>query len=171
MEIKTAITTLEGAKFDVVFRDGDPDIDLKGEDLHGASGYCFYGEKLVIVNNGKEGHWTPPGGSIEPGETYQEALVREVREESNMEVLYQKHIGYQIFTAEDGRIVRQTRSFCIVRPYGDFVSDPDGDIQEIKLINPKEYKQYFDWGMVGDEVMKRAVEIKREYDSRFAKEC
>ena len=58
--------------------------------------------------------------------------------------------------------MRQTRSFCIVEPYGDFVSDPDGDITEIKLIDQRDYKQYFDWGKVGDRIMERAIEILGE---------
>ncbi len=164
MEIITQITTAEGKNFDVVYREGDPDVDLGDSILQGVSGYAFCGAKFVIVNNGKGNDWSPPGGSIEPGETYQEALIREVKEESNMKVLYQKYIGYQVFTDPiDGRVIKQVRSFCIVEPYGDFVSDPDGDIQEIKLIDPKDYKQYFDWGVVGDEVMKQAIGMFNEY--------
>ena len=29
----------------------------------------------------------------------------------------------------------------------------------IKLIDPKDYKQYFDWGAVGERVMARALEM------------
>ena len=41
---------------------------------------------------------------------------------------------------EPEKIIRQTRSFCVVEPYGEFVADPDGDITKIELINPKDYK-------------------------------
>ena len=84
----------------------------------------------------------PPGGSIESGETYEQAVIREVKEETNMKIVFQKLIGFQD-VYEPERIIRQTRSFCIVEPYGDFTSDPTGEITEIKLINPKEYKNYF----------------------------
>ena len=50
--------------------------------------------------------------------------------------------------------------FCIVEPYGDFQSDPDGDILEIKLIDPSDYKEYIKWGETGDHLMKRALELK-----------
>lgn len=164
MEIKNTITTHEGKKFDVVFRDEDPETDSNNGALQGIHGWAFCGDKLLIVSNGKKDHWTPPGGSIESGETYQEALVREMKEEANMKVIYQKYVGYQVFTAlEDGKVVKQARSFCVVEPYGKFISDPDGDIQEIKLIDPKDYKQYFDWGIVGDEVMRKALEMYENY--------
>ena len=54
--------------------------------------------------------------------------------------------------------------FCIVEPYGDFVADPDGDITEIKLIDPWDYKKYFDWGIIGEHIMKRAMDMKKEKD-------
>ena len=63
---------------------------------------------------------------------------------------------------ETDRIVRQIRSFCIVEPHGDFTNDPDGDITEIKLIDPQDYKQYFDWEDVGDHIMNRALELKNK---------
>jgi ADP-ribose pyrophosphatase YjhB (NUDIX family) len=131
--------------------------------LSSAAAICFYGDKIVIVLAGKKGTWAPPGGSIEAGETYEEAVIREVKEEANMKVLYQECIGYQDVSGDDGRTIRQTRSFCIVEPYGDFESDPDGDITEIKLIDPQDYKKYFDWGVRGDRIMERAMEIKRNH--------
>ncbi|PIP55679.1 MAG: hypothetical protein COX06_01985 [Candidatus Zambryskibacteria bacterium CG22_combo_CG10-13_8_21_14_all_42_17] len=64
--------------------------------------------------------------------------------------------------------MRQTRSFCIVEPYGDFVADADaeGDVTEIKLIDPKDYKQYFDWGEIGESIIKRVIELNYEYHLR-----
>src|SRR3990167_7338674 len=63
---------------------------------------------------------------------------------------------------EPDRIIRQVRSFCIVEPIGNFAADPDGDVTEIKLIDPKDYKQYFDWGKIGERVMSRAMELKKQ---------
>jgi len=104
----------------------------------------------------------PPGGSIESGETYEQAVIREVKEETNMKIVFQKLIGFQD-VYEPERIIRQTRSFCIVEPYGDFTSDPTGEITEIKLINPKEYKNYFDWGKIGDRIMEQALVYKNMF--------
>jgi len=68
-------------------------------------------------------------------------------------------IGYQKVDFE-GKIFNQLRYVCMVEPYGDFISDPDGSITEIKLIDPKDYKQYFDWGAIGDRIMERALELR-----------
>ena len=142
MQIKSQFKGRNGEIFDYVYREGfDPIEGLEGKILQAVHGFCFYGDKLVVVYANNKGYWTFPGGSIEQGETYEQAVVREIHEESNMKVLHQELIGY-IDVYEKDRIIRQTRSFCIVEPYGGFVSDPDGDISEIKLIYPKDYEQY-----------------------------
>ncbi len=150
----------------IVYREADPLLGLEGKILQGVHAYCFCNGQLVVVHAEKKGYWSPPGGGIEPGESYEEAIVREVMEETNMRVLHQKLIGYQdIF--EPTRIVRQTRSFCIVEPIGEFVSDPDGDITEIRIINPQDYKQYFDWGIIGDRIMSQALEKNEKFKNNF----
>ena len=156
MEIKSTLTNHSGQIFDVLYKEDDPMKNLDGKVLQGVHGYCFCDGKMVVVYSPKKGYWTPPGGAIEAGETYEEAIIREVKEETNMKVLKQELIGYQDIY-EPNHIVRQTRSFCFVEPYGPFVSDPDGDITEIKLIDPKDYKKYFNWGEIGDRIMEQAM--------------
>jgi 8-oxo-dGTP diphosphatase len=160
-EIRSMMKTRQMGTIPYTYRDLDSTDEIKNKKLDGVHAYCFCGDKLVLVYAKKKGYWTPAGGAIEKGESIEEAVVREVKEETNMKVLRQKIIGYQeVF--EPDRIHIQTRSICTVEPYGPFVSDPDGDITEIKLINPSDYKKYFDWGEVGDYVMERALKLLKE---------
>ncbi len=80
-----------------------------------------------------------------------------------MKVLKQRFIGCQDI-AEPRGVVSQTRSVCIVEPYGPFISDPDGEVTKIELIDPKNYKEYFDWGEIGDHIMRRALALKAQMD-------
>lgn len=163
MEIKSQFKNRSGEMIDYVFREGaDPMQDLNGKILHAVHGFCFYEDKLVVVYAGGKGYWTFPGGGIEPGETWQDATVREMKEESNMKVLHMELIGY-IDVYEKDKILRMTRAMCIVEPYGEFVSDPDVDITEIKLVDPKDYGEFVKWGEIGDYIVKRAVEIRENY--------
>lgn len=125
---------------------------------------AFHKNKLLIVNNiNKPGYYSPVGGGIEKGETPEEAVYRETKEESNMKVLGFKLIGYQKSTNQtrpDAPNEYQLRYVAIVEPFGPFEGDPDGDVTELLEINPNDYKKYFDWLEIGDEIMKRALELK-----------
>jgi len=115
---------------------------------------------MVVVYSESKKRWTPPGGGVESVETIQETAVREIKEETNMRVIKRSIIGYQDVMEPTG-VITQVRSVCLVEPYGDFVSDPDdGEITEIKLIDPKEYKHYFNWMDIGDHLTKRAIAVK-----------
>jgi 8-oxo-dGTP diphosphatase len=120
---------------------------------------------MVIVYAAAKGYWGHPGGGVKLGESIEQALIREVKEETNMRVVSQHIIGYQDVFESDAtgviKIVTQTRSFCIVEPYGPFTVDPDGDITEIKLIDPTELTHYVDWGKIGEYILQRALELKK----------
>jgi 8-oxo-dGTP diphosphatase len=160
-EIKSLMKTRQMGTLPYTYRDLDSVEEIADKKVDGVHAYCFCDGKLVLVYAEKKGYWTPAGGAIEKGESVEEAVTREVKEETNMKVLKQKIIGYQeVF--EPDRIHTQTRSVCIVEPYGPFISDPDGDITEIKLIDREDYKKYFDWGEVGDYIMQRALELLKD---------
>lgn len=161
MEIKSTLKSRLSGVVPVIYRDIESLEELGNRTVHGVHAFCFFGDELVIVYSEAKGYWTPPGGGVEPGETVEEAIVREVLEETNMRVLKQCVIGYQdIF--EPHRVTTQVRSVCIVEPIGQFTADidPEGDVTEIKLIGPKDMKQYFDWGEIGDHILARALELK-----------
>lgn len=160
MEIKSQFTNTDGSIAHVIYEDTDSFEHLMGKKVTQSYGVCFVGKKIVIVYSSKSGgHWILPGGTIEVGETYEECLKREIKEESNMKVNSFLPIGYQEVIVGD-KTICQLRYVCGVEPYGDFISDPDGSVIEIKLIDPKDYRQYFDWGEIGERIIERAVELK-----------
>lgn len=165
MEIKSKLHRRTGQVFDVVYREDNFLNNLEGKSLQAVHAYCFYNGKLVVVYADNKGYWTPPGGGIEQGESVEEAVIREVKEETNMKVLHQEIIGYQD-VYEPEKIIRQTRSFCVVEPYGEFVVDSDGDVTKIELIDPQDYKKYFDWSAIGDRIMRRAIEMKDKFENK-----
>ncbi|HBH17039.1 MAG: hypothetical protein UV57_C0003G0007 [Parcubacteria group bacterium GW2011_GWD2_43_10] len=149
-----------GKEHSIEYHDADSFLELPADKITQAYGVCFVDDKIVIGLRGAKQTWGIIGGTVEPGETPEQTLIREVQEESNMRVLKYLPLGYQIVTRPDGSINYQLRYCCMVQPIGNFVSDPAGSIVEIKLVNPADYKEYFDWGEVGDRIIARALELK-----------
>jgi 8-oxo-dGTP diphosphatase len=55
----------------------------------GVGALIFNRDKILLVERGKEplkGYWSLPGGVLETGETLEQGVVREVREETGLEV-------------------------------------------------------------------------------------
>lgn len=164
MYIESTIKTKALGVIPVVYEDVDTIQDLGVRTIRHVHVYCFYQSKIVIAWSPNKNCWTLPGGEIEVGETIEQAVIREVQEESNMKVLKQRLLGVQdIFEGEN--IVSQTRSLCLVEPYGPFVSDPDGDITQIKLVDPSELKRYVDWGEIGGHILERALKMVKKMET------
>jgi mutator protein MutT len=55
-----------------------------------AAGLIFHGGKLLITQRHKDSHlgglWEFPGGKLEANETFEQCLVREIREELGIEI-------------------------------------------------------------------------------------
>ncbi len=63
-------------------------------------------EKLLLVrrkNPPAQNLWSLPGGRVEPGESWQAAVVREVREETALEAACGEFIGWVEREAENSR--------------------------------------------------------------------
>lgn len=163
MKITEEYLGKSGVKYIFEYEDADSFDHLEYEKCRQAYGACFCDNKLVIGFGGKKNDWGLIGGTVEPGERFEETLKRETQEESNMEVLKVLPVGYQkVIDTRDDSFVYQLRYACLVQPYGPFESDPAGSIIKIKLIDPNDAKQYFDWGKIGERIIERALELKKQ---------
>lgn len=151
--------TFEEARFEYTNVDS---FEIDVNKITQVYGICFIGEKMIVVKS--ENGWSLPGGSREEGENIETALRREIQEETNMEVISWKPIGVQTVFQNEKEPFYQIRAVCNVKPFGPFVSDPDGDIIKFKFINPSELKQYFDWGEIGEAIISRAILLNKKME-------
>lgn len=65
------------------------------------------GKILIAQRNLKKsqgGLWEFPGGKIEPNETKEEAIIREIKEEMDIDIEAKKFIGQKVFNYPDKEI-------------------------------------------------------------------
>ncbi len=159
-QLTTEYIGRSGVKYIFEYSDCDDFSLLPFEQCTQTYGVCFYEDKMIIGYGGAKQDWGLIGGTIEKGETLDQTFEREIQEESNMKVLKKLPVGYQKVTdTRDGKVIYQLRYVAIVEPYGPFVNDPTGAVTEIKLIDPKDVKNYFDWREIGDRIVERALEL------------
>jgi 8-oxo-dGTP diphosphatase len=80
----------------------------------GIGGVVIENDRALLIRRGSEplkGHWSIPGGTLELGESLQEGVVRELREETGLEVRVLEVIEvFDRIFLEDGAAAKEERS-------------------------------------------------------------
>jgi 8-oxo-dGTP diphosphatase len=80
----------------------------------GIGGVVIENGRALLIRRGSEplkGHWSIPGGTLELGESLQEGVVRELREETGLEVRVLEVIEvFDRIFLEDGAAAKEERS-------------------------------------------------------------
>lgn len=99
----------------------------------------FPNNKIILVKRGTvpfRGYWALPGGRVEKGESIEEAVIREVKEELGLKVEIVKKIGeYHEFGVQDGIEYDYYPSCFLVTPVEGDIQKQESEIQEVKLFD------------------------------------
>ena len=122
----------------------------------GVGGVVISDGRALLIRRGSEplkGEWSIPGGTLEVGETLVEGIVRELREETGLEVkvLELIEVFERIFEAEPGRPAQPGRAarpqyhFVILDYLCEGVSGeprPGGDVTDLAFVREDELGRY-----------------------------
>ncbi len=92
--------------------------------------------RLLLIKRGHEpetGRWSLPGGRVEPGETDQQAVVREVREETGLEVSCGALVG-AVQRPRPGGGVLEIRDYAATVTGGEL--RPGDDAADARWVSP-----------------------------------
>jgi 8-oxo-dGTP diphosphatase len=96
------------------------------------------GNRLLLIKRGHEpgaGLWSLPGGRIEPGETDQEAVAREILEETGLRVECRDLLGTVELPGLGGAVI-QVSDYRAVVTGGDLV--PGDDAEDARWVSAAE---------------------------------
>lgn len=102
--------------------------------------------RILLHLRADNGLWSIPGGGMEPGETVAECVIREVREETGVEVEPGRVIGIysdprRVSAYDDGE-VRQEFSICLAcRETGGSLDDGDDESDAVGWFTASEIRE------------------------------
>ncbi|MBP3569368.1 MAG: 8-oxo-dGTP diphosphatase [Lachnospiraceae bacterium] len=93
----------------------------------------IYKDDMILLQNRVKKDWkgyTLPGGHIEPGESFVDAVIREMKEETGLDIQHPKLCGIKQFPIDGGRylvVLFKTDEFS-----GELVSSEEGQMEWIR---------------------------------------
>lgn len=111
--------------------------------IPGVAGIILYGKRILLSKRGKppsEGKWGLPGGAVEVGETVEEALIREILEETSVTVRIIKLITFldSIHRDDDDRVRYHYVLFEYLCEYVSGEVSPSSDALDARWVDVNE---------------------------------
>src|SRR3954447_9580687 len=111
---------------------GIPEIRAAGGIVHRDGGD---GTEVLVIHRPKYEDWTLPKGKLDPGETLEEAAVREVEEETGIRCALREHAGANECRDRHGRSKRV--DYWLMEPEGEIPAEftPNDEVDEIRWVS------------------------------------
>jgi 8-oxo-dGTP diphosphatase len=94
--------------------------------------------QVAIVHRPKYDDWTFPKGKLDPGESFEEAALREVEEETGLVCELGEELPSTTYTDNRGRD-KVVRYWAMTPVAGEF--DPNDEVDELRWVTPDEARE------------------------------
>lgn len=90
------------------------------------------GDRMLLQNRIKNDWqgYTLPGGHVEPGESFVDAVIREMKEETGLDIMNPRLVGVKQFSIKDGRYV--VLLFKAIEFSGTVISSDEGQMEWVE---------------------------------------
>jgi 8-oxo-dGTP pyrophosphatase MutT (NUDIX family) len=118
------------------------DHDISDPDIRAAGGIVHRdgdeGTEVLVVHRPKYQDWSLPKGKLDPGESLEQAALREVEEETGWRCRLGEHVGKNEYRDRDGRAKRV--DWWLMQPLdGEF--EPNKEVDEIRWVPVKRARE------------------------------
>jgi 8-oxo-dGTP diphosphatase len=100
-----------------------------------AGGLVLRGGKVAIVHRPRYDDWSLPKGKLDEGESFEEAALREVEEETGLTCSLTAHVGDTSYRDRKDR-AKLVRYFSMEATAGEF--SPNDEVDEMRWLVPEE---------------------------------
>src|SRR4030042_4604844 len=99
----------------------------------------FPTDKILLIKRNTvpfKDYWALPGGRMDPGENVEQTIVREVKEETGLEVTIVCKVGEYVEKGVKDDVEYEYYPTCfVVKPVGGEIKKQESEIQEIKIFS------------------------------------
>ena len=99
----------------------------------------FTSDKILLIKRRTlpfKDYWALPGGRVDPGETVEQTIVREVKEETGLDIAIVRKIGeYHEQGVQDGLEYDYYPACFLVKTLSGEIKKQESEIEEIKLFS------------------------------------
>jgi 8-oxo-dGTP diphosphatase len=106
------------------------------EEIQAAGGLVLRDGQVCVVHRPKYDDWSLPKGKLDPGETFEEAALREVEEETGLRCRLGDELAEVRYRDNKDRpkVVR----YWLMDPLEDLGFSPDAEVDDLRWVNPSE---------------------------------
>jgi len=110
-------------------------MSVEDAEVLAAGGVVVRKGQIAVVHRPKYDDWTLPKGKLDPGESFEQAALREVEEETGMRCTLGDYLGHRSYHDRHGR-PKLVRYWRMSVEGGEFA--PNREVDELRWLAPDE---------------------------------
>jgi 8-oxo-dGTP diphosphatase len=112
------------------------------EEIRAAGGVVVHEGRIAVVHRPRYDDWSLPKGKLDPGETWEQAALREIQEECGLRCRLEDELEAVHYTVRGRpKTVRWWRMSVLE----DLGVDPDDEVDELRWVTPAEALDLLDY--------------------------